>query len=104
MFYYPGPVANPLKNKNAHINITKGSDTKTIFHSHPSGYRHRTYLTDLGSVTDEAYYNQPPSPHDVEESGNAVEYVFARGEKKVYIYNSSGVQAVISMRKYKKIK
>ena len=89
----PGAVANPLVEKNASIMLLVGYST---FHSHPSG----TNSESVAGGTRNAWFNQPPSTVDIDNAGTHTNYVFGRGNGKVYIYTSGGVQAVIPMKQF----
>jgi hypothetical protein len=99
-----GPISSPGKGAGISINMTGAS---TSFHSHPSG----TEITggsnlnnfSSGSTfgnTSTVGYAQPPSLADVKNSGTTARYVFGMGDKTVYIYNNSGVQATIPASKF----
>lgn len=94
----PGPVANPLVNPNAHIDITSSVNQST-FHSHPSGTNSESTGGNniLGGSTRSGEFQQAPSYRggDIENSGTKVNYVFARGTGTVYIYNNTGVLATV---------
>ena len=87
----PGAVSNPSVQSNASIMLP---DVSTTFHSHPSGTRSEA----VEGGTRNSWFNQFPSSVDVSNAGGGTHYVFDRGNNTVYIYNSNGVQAVISMR------
>ncbi|MDR3327710.1 MAG: hypothetical protein LBT04_06260, partial [Prevotellaceae bacterium] len=89
----PGAVSNPAVQENASIMLPAGVPT---FHSHPSGTRSEA----VEGGTRNSWFNQHPSRTDVNNSGAGMEYVFGRGNGKVYIYNSQGVQAVIPMKRF----
>lgn len=50
--------------------------------------------------TKKSWFNQFPSFVDVENAGTGTHYVFGRGDGKVYVYTSGGVQAVIPMKRF----
>jgi RHS repeat-associated protein len=87
----PGAVSNPATQSNASIVLPAGVPT---FHSHPSGTRSEA----VEGGTRNSWFTQHPSRTDVTNSGARMEYVFGRGNGKVYIYNSSGVQAIMPMK------
>jgi hypothetical protein len=87
----PGSVSNPATQSNASIVLPAGVPT---FHSHPSGTRSEA----VKGGTRNSWFTQHPSRTDVTNSGTRMEYVFGRGNGKVYIYNSSGVQAIMPMK------
>jgi RHS repeat-associated protein len=103
-----GAVKDPRTDKHATISHTVNEDTKSIFHSHPSGdsvegeNRNPNTIQMSGTITT-ASFNQAPSTgqgYDVSK-GKApmTNYVFAMGEGKVYIYNTNtGVQATLPMK------
>ena len=61
-----------------------------MYHSHPSG--------DVIGVHQTNRYDQPPSQSDIENAGLGANYCFGRGNGKVYIYDRSGVQAVMPLK------
>ncbi len=92
----PGAVANPQIHMNAQIELPIDVST---FHSHPSGTRTEDIVTNTIGGTRVTYsFSQSPSPADINVAGTQIHYVFARGEGKVYVYTSRGVQAVIPNR------
>ena len=78
----PGPASDPSKNQNASISST----LDLTFHSHPSGAK----KTKLGT----ALWVQPPSHTDI-STAKGTQYVFGMRDKRLYIYNSSGVIATV---------
>jgi len=95
-----GPVANPLTDPNAHIDI-KSLDFQSTFHSHPSGnISTGPGSNTIGGTTTSASFRNAPSNSggDVANSGSKMNYVFSRGNGVVYIYNNSGVQATIPQK------
>ena len=100
-----GEVANPSINSEASISLTYGADISR-FHSHPSGTvvegssNITGAVSSLGGQTITHSFNQFPSSPDVRNAGNTVNYVFGRGDGKVYVYTSSGVQAVIPINRF----
>jgi RHS repeat-associated protein len=103
----PGPVANPLTDPNAHIEISHFKNEST-FHSHPSGNvstgSANTNLASSsttvgGSTTTGSFLNAPSNNGgDIQNSGSKVNYVFSRGNGTVYIYNNTGVLATIPQK------
>ncbi len=97
-----GPVGS-LKN-NVRPEITYPAGAEKTFHSHPSG----TYTPmdgtsssqDFGNQTETMVYRQAPSRADIQNAGNNTRYVFGRRDGNVYVYNGSGVQAVIPQKKF----
>ena len=89
----PGAIANPAIDPNASITLPFGHST---FHSHPSG----NVVEQVAGGTRTSSFIQSPSSTDIENAGTRTHYVFGRGDKKVYVYTSDGVQAVIPMRKF----
>ena len=89
----PGAVADPSVAKNASIILP---DVPTTFHSHPSG----TKSENVANGIKNSWYNQFPSSVDVRNAGKGVHYVFGRGDGKVYVYTSGGVQAIIPMKRF----
>jgi hypothetical protein len=104
----PGIVSDPTQGGADVTHKTFGSDTRTTFHSHPSGSRSTTTgggtNTVGGSSTTTYGFRQAPSPHDVSTAGSNVEYTFGKGNGTVYIYNNSGVQATIPEKRFVKPK
>ena len=101
----PGPVSAP--GQDAQISLPVGVPT---FHSHPSGSsttinnpssNNMGSVSSFGGSTTTRAYTQTPSPADIRNAGSHTNYVFGRsGNGNVYIYNSSGVQAVIPMKHF----
>ncbi len=102
----PGPVTTPKKG--AEFSDYDGSEEeKTRFHSHPSGTITETEIAEPdpfggdgaliggGTTTTTTPYAQAPSQTDIDNAGEAVRYVFARGEGTVYMYNNTGVLATL---------
>ena len=85
-----GMIADPSKDNKATIQLNTGYST---FHSHPSGNRESYY--DAEGVEHTPCFNQFPSSEDITAAGNFTCYVFGRRDGFVYIYNSSGTQAII---------
>jgi hypothetical protein len=91
-----GAVASPKKDSEASITHTFTSDTKTTFHSHPSGSVSEGPPTGtIGGSTTTWSFQQGPSSYDIKNSGSQIKYEFARGDKVVYIYNNTGVKATM---------
>jgi RHS repeat-associated protein len=81
-----GKPGNPFVDKDISINIER-EPNQTTFHSHASGTRLEDGL--------KGEWAQPPSSYDVERFKGGTHYVFGRGNKTVYVFNSSGVVATI---------
>ena len=100
----PGAVANPQVDTEASVRTPSfGDDTRSDFHSHPSGSRSETTggvsSTTMTATTTTTYsFGQAPSGHDVNNSGAGSNYVFGRGNGTVYLYNNAGVQATLPQR------
>jgi hypothetical protein len=93
-----GEIANPAVQSSASIMLPVGTST---FHSHPSGSVVVSPPTGtIGGTTISSSFNQFPSSIDVGGAGGNTHYVFGRGDSKVYIYTSSGVQAVIPLKQF----
>ena len=100
-----GPVSNPIINSSASIEITS-SQNQSTFHSHPSGTRTESSTGNNssgasigGSTTSSSFRNAPSNVNgDIGNSGVKVNYVFARGNGTVYIYNNTGVIGTIPQR------
>lgn len=94
----PGAVANPSVQSIANIVLPGGVPT---FHSHPSGnILNSPPPGTIGGTTTTYSFNQFPSSVDVGGAGGYTNYVFGRGDGKVYIYTSSGIQAVIPLKQF----
>jgi uncharacterized repeat protein (TIGR01451 family) len=112
----PGPIRDLKKATFAYISFDGIPLGTTIFHSHPSGKIHEDSsenkssmggVQTLGGTTEDARYNDAPSNEyknengvvkkdgDVPNAKQKIEYVFARSNKTVYIYNNKGVLATI---------
>ncbi|OPZ99267.1 MAG: hypothetical protein BWY72_00438 [Bacteroidetes bacterium ADurb.Bin416] len=94
----PGDAVNPKIDATANISLPSG---KSTFHDHPSG----TVVDappsgSYGGTTTTYSFTQSPSTKDVDEAGTNTHYVFGRGDGKVYIYTSGGVQAIIPMKRF----
>ncbi len=100
-----GDVANPSIQSEASISLTYIAGISR-FHSHPSGtvvegstsVNTTGATSSVGGTTTTYSFNQFPSSRDIQNAGSSVNYVFGRSDGKVYIYTSSGVQAVIPMK------
>jgi len=104
----PGPVADPLVNSVASIDIP-ALPTQSTFHSHPSGTNSVSSAnsssfggssTTLGGTTTTGKFYSAPSNigGDIQNSGSKVNYVFARSNGTVYIYNNTGVIATLPQK------
>lgn len=104
----PGPVTNPMVDSEASISNMMGVST---FHCHNSGELSTSQpsaILGIGSMSGTtinntqttAKYIQPPSPTDISIAGNNTHYVFAMGDKKVYVYTKDGVQAVMNISQF----
>ena len=108
----PGPVADPSKSAYASVSITTTSQTKSTFHSHPSGTVVVTSRGGNSSATSSSStigggstttygFTQTPSKTDINNtSSGRTNYVFGKGNGTVYIYNSSGIQAKIPEKRF----
>jgi len=103
-----GPIANPLVNTEASIDISSYKSEST-FHSHPSGTNSDSPKSSnsgssstLGGSVTSAEFNRAPSNKggDVSNSGSKVNYVFSRGNGTVYIYNNTGVMATVPQKNF----
>ena len=94
-----GPIGDP--SVNAPLPIIINSDGST-FHSHASGTK-RIQETDPNTLdvikSTLHIWKQHPSNADIRTSTNT-DYVFAMRDKKVYIYNSKGIQTSVPMRSF----
>jgi RHS repeat-associated protein len=99
----PGPICNPSTPGGVcPIPIETRGDQAT-FHDHPSGTlgnENKNNSSTYSSATvsnggETSSYKQAPSPTDIADSSLKVRYEFARGENKVYMYNSTGVLATM---------
>ena len=82
-------------------------NVKSIYHSHPSGtdYEDNAGFTNATTIKTETSttsyrYNQAPGRVDLSEARTRTDYSFGMRDRKVYIYNSTGVQAVIPMNRF----
>lgn len=108
-----GEVASPKKHSHASINHSINSQTKSTFHSHPSGQivegtgANRNSATGgsttLGGSTTTYSFQQAPSSVDVNGS-TRTNYVFGRSSGRVYIYSGNGVIATIPQKRFVKPK
>jgi RHS repeat-associated protein len=98
-----GPVANPLTNPNAHIDIISSVNQST-FHSHPSGANIESTggANTIGGSTKFGSFQNAPSNigGDIQNSGSRINYVFSRGNNTVYIYNNTGVIATLPIKNF----
>ncbi len=103
----PGPVRNPQKDAFADVTHKVNSQTKSDFHSHPSGEISQTTTSGgnvpgFGSSSTQTWnWMQGPSSDDVKGSGSNVNYTFGMRSGTVYIYNSTGVVATMPIKKIK---
>ena len=89
----PGPVGDPSKPFNASIT----SVVDLTFHSHPSG----TKTVNLpGGGTGIASWTQPPSRTDM-TGITTTQYVFGMATKQIYIYNNTGILAIVPQSTFK---
>ena len=104
----PGDVATPSFNGRASIDLPP--DAHESFHSHPSGTSTEEIPSESGrrTLTIDSFFYQPPSAEDIKAAGqtksarSGTHYVFGRSDKKVYIYNSKGVEAVMTLKDFLK--
>ncbi|MBZ5858546.1 RHS repeat-associated core domain-containing protein [Flavihumibacter profundi] len=101
----PGPVSNPLVDKNASISITNNG-LRSEFHSHPSGTRSEGPGANTigGTTSSGSFQNAPSKDIDIKNSGSKINYVFSRGNGTVYMYNNTGVVATIPQKYFVKPK
>jgi len=99
-----GPVVDPSKSIEVPFLFKFGDETKSTFHSHPSGFKEIGTKPSSNSLSFSNYtkyqFNQAPSSVDITNSKHSINYVFARGDKKVYMYNSSGVVGTLPMSRF----
>jgi hypothetical protein len=108
----PGAISDPSEDAYASVSITVSNQTKSTFHSHPSGTKtvstggsSSSSNTTIGGETTTYSFIQTPSPTDVSTSSKGMtNYVFGKGSGTVYIYNSSGVQAKLPEKRFVKFK
>jgi len=104
----PGPVANPITDRNAHIDLPNYT-TRSTFHSHPSGTKFVTSTpnnnftgasSSVGGSTSSGNFLNAPSNigGDVGNSGGKINYVFSRSNGTVYVYNNTGVIATMPQK------
>lgn len=109
-----GDISSP-KSGEAHLSIPTDDNTKSTFHSHPSGTQTEIVRStnpnevSLGTRTRTYSFNQAPSSgrnFDVHSSKpSQTNYVFGRGNGTVYIYNTnSGIQATLPQKNFVKFK
>jgi uncharacterized repeat protein (TIGR01451 family) len=112
----PGPVRNLQNATFAFITIKDVPWGASTFHSHPSGNIHEdssqnnstgSSSVTFGGTTKDSEYNNAPSyiykdkegnilkEGDVAKAKKIIEYVFARKNNTVYIYNENGILATI---------
>ncbi len=106
----PGDVVNPKESSVASISHTTDDNTKSTFHSHPSGTVETGRNTDSntiqmsGTIMTYGFSNAPSSGANLDVNSSRsgrTNYTFARKNGKVYIYNSSsGVQATIPHKRF----
>ena len=77
-------------------------DTENIFHSHASGTWSspidlNNFNNTIGGEDKRNWWNQEPSPADINNCGDRIRYVFGMGNKTVYVYTKDGIQATIPM-------
>ncbi|WP_025663265.1 RHS repeat-associated core domain-containing protein [Aquimarina megaterium] len=106
----PGAVSDPtVEGGYASIVHEISNAIKSTFHSHPSGtaqtgsgVQSRSTTSSVGSVggsVKTSRFHQGPSNPDIEDS-NRTNYTFGRGDKRVYIYNGSGVIATLPQKRF----
>lgn len=106
----PGAVSNPREDEKATIGIPVDKNTRSTFHSHPSGKVVEGKSTNSGTIqmsgtiTTSSFRQAPSSGsgYDVDtERPSQTNYVFGRRDGKVYIYNSNGgVQATLPHKRF----
>jgi RHS repeat-associated protein len=97
-----GPVCNPTIPGACPISIETIGNQST-FHDHPSGTvstgtnnnSSTGASSSLGGSSSDSSYLQAPSQQDIDNSTSKVNYEFARGENRVYMYNNTGVLATM---------
>ncbi|OYQ48668.1 hypothetical protein CHU92_00595 [Flavobacterium cyanobacteriorum] len=106
----PGPVVNPiLEGAEGSISHTINEDTKSTFHSHPSGTVQTgkvggsNTIQMSGEIKNASFAGAPSTggSKDVNPSRSSgrTDYVFDRASGKVYIYNTkTGVQAIVPQK------
>jgi hypothetical protein len=101
----PGPVSKP--GNEAPINLLTRSNTRTEFHSHPSGSSDDIDRMSTGSstkvgggVTYSSYQTNGPSKYDIQQVGDRTGYIFSKSNNTVFIYNKDGVIATLPMPKF----
>lgn len=104
-----GEVGDPSVAKFLEFKYPQIPNPKFKFHSHASGKKiTRTKpLIDpfahsgMGNGEEKVdFWVQSPSRTDIDNSEGMTNYVFARRTAKIYVYNSKGVQAVISLKAF----
>lgn len=99
-----GEVGNPQSNTNVSIEHPDVKPGDILFHSHPSGQvvvqeNAGANVVKSSSTSITYSWQAAPSKHDVNNT-SGIGYVFARSNKTVYVYNSSGVLATIPQKRF----
>ena len=124
----PGPVSDPLKDKDAHINVFNAADqsqtadlasANLTYHIHPSGQATASPSAPPGTVvigggTTGRFRQEPSSgaPNgDIYVAGRrqatlgiSSNIVVGAGNKKVYVYNGSGVRATFPLDRFRTVR
>ena len=102
-----GAVANPKIDSHAGITHTIDSNTKSTFHSHPSGeVVEGTENNNGGGTTimievSTKIYSFQNAPSEIDINGSTrTNYVFSRATGKVYIYSGNGVKATLPQKSF----
>ena len=102
----PSRVGNPKVDNSLEINIPSiPGDIK--FHSHPSGTISESHYSSSSIKTEAPYWGwrQHPSPTDIRTGEETINYyLFARGDRMIYIYNKIGIQTVFPEKCFLKLK
>ncbi|WP_271769233.1 hypothetical protein [Aquimarina algiphila] len=105
----PGAVSDPAVNKLAFIEHVVPHNTKSVFHSHPSGVgsspvgnkNSTSASSSVGGGGKSGRFAQPTSLPDVQgTTGNRTNYTFGRSSGRVYIYNSTGILATMPQSRF----
>ena len=84
------PVGDPTTDAN--ISLSMGNNPEvTYVHSHPSGtkYNYKTHKS--------SRWMQAPSLPDVQNAGQATQYVIGCRDKTIYMYNNQGILATLPL-------
>ena len=102
-----GPVGDPRTVNSLEINIPS-IEGDIVFHSHPSGnyYPSLYSSTVIKTESRSASWRQYPSVQDLTKSSTNKNnnYIFARGDRMIYIYNENGILTMFPQSCFLKFK